>query len=386
MDKFNAFRQGDGPTLYVENHTPVTVDKLEVGLITCTCVIVFAYLVVLPGIRGTKRVYGALRTLLTIYIGATILLVNFGQEWEVANITTKVEYKAAMSEDIVAEIGVKIGLRSVNITLKGTPEHQLGERINYNERYSWAPFWGQGRNFYGPFAGQINQEFRESQYRGLPYPILWIAEYFTLDGENIRWGRSYRMSGLYTHILLWSAFPTWVIANILLFMMIRYAAYCMVLTGFWLIWGNILFTILRWGPILSIPFADDVLHFRYGWCYWMTLSTGILCMLYGVVLYICNRTWPVKTSKFFQDHDIPVQQQRRRGQNSDENLPDYDNDRVIVIQTLNRQDEIQDASSSQFSSGSSSGSEITDTGRVIPSHRSINVSAVMSPNLSLEDV
>ena len=52
-------------------------------------------------------------------------------------------------------------------------------------------------------AGRFNQEYREAQFRGLPLPILWIAEYFTFDGEGIRWGRHYRQAGWYSHILMW---------------------------------------------------------------------------------------------------------------------------------------------------------------------------------------
>ena len=60
----------------------------------------------------------------------------------------------------------------------------------------------ENKNF--PFsAGLVNRQFREAQRKGLPYPILWIAEYFTIDGEGIRWGRHYRQAGYYTHIVMW---------------------------------------------------------------------------------------------------------------------------------------------------------------------------------------
>ena len=52
-------------------------------------------------------------------------------------------------------------------------------------------------------AGLFSREFREGQQKGLPYPILWIAEYFVLDGEGVRWGRHYRQAGFYTHIMMW---------------------------------------------------------------------------------------------------------------------------------------------------------------------------------------
>ena len=78
-----------------------------------------------------------------------------------------------------------------------------GEEINYNEQFLWADPWAQGQIGFGPFAGRLNQEFRAAQFRGVPLPIQWIAGYFTLDGEKIRWGRKFRQAGWYTHIFLW---------------------------------------------------------------------------------------------------------------------------------------------------------------------------------------
>lgn len=78
-----------------------------------------------------------------------------------------------------------------------------GENIDYNERFLWGGSWFQGRVGFGRYAGTINQEFRAAQYRGMPYPILWIAEYFTLDGEQIRWARKFRQAGWYAHQYLW---------------------------------------------------------------------------------------------------------------------------------------------------------------------------------------
>ena len=54
----------------------------------------------------------------------------------------------------------------------------------------------------------MNQKFREWQFRGYPQIITELAEYFTLDAEDIRWQRWYRIAGWYAHIALWFAFPT----------------------------------------------------------------------------------------------------------------------------------------------------------------------------------
>ena len=60
----------------------------------------------------------------------------------------------------------------------------------------------EGKKDKGP-PKSVAQKFRAWQLRGAPIPITDLAEYFTLDGEDIRWGRWYRIGGLYTHILLW---------------------------------------------------------------------------------------------------------------------------------------------------------------------------------------
>ncbi len=83
--------------------------------------------------------------------------------------------------------------------------------IDYNEQFLWSEHynqrasWEQGIFGFGIYAGAISQKFRAWQLRGSPIPITDIVEYFTIDGEDIRWGRWYRIAGLYTHILLWFA-------------------------------------------------------------------------------------------------------------------------------------------------------------------------------------
>ena len=39
--------------------------------------------------------------------------------------------------------------------------------------------------------------------QGLPFPILTVGEYFTVDAEGFCWGRNYRQAGYYTSIFLW---------------------------------------------------------------------------------------------------------------------------------------------------------------------------------------
>ncbi|XP_066271274.1 dual oxidase maturation factor 1-like [Branchiostoma lanceolatum] len=296
---YQAFRVDGGPTQYAENRTPVTADVLEVGLVFAIAILAFSFLVILPGVRGMQRLYFAVMVFFSIFVMATIMVSNFGMEWEKAEVHTKVQYKAFIAEEMDGMVGVKIGLRAVNITLKGSGKGALAnEEINYNERFHYGQD-GQGRIGFGPYASLINREFRAAQFRGLPYPILWVAEYFTLDGEDIRWHRSYRLAGYYTLIMLWTAFPLWIITNILFCMFIRYGAYFMMLTGGVMLLGNALFHFLRFGPVLAVPMGTATLVFHYGWCFWLNLVVGSVTLVLGAAILFLDLRFPDVTSTFF---------------------------------------------------------------------------------------
>ena len=296
---FDAFRTNGAPTYYGPNQTPWEADILEAGFIFAFVILAISFFVVLPGIRGKERLFVFIRVTVTLYIGAVIMLANLSQDWEVAelkNVPTK--YKAGEKKDIEAEVGVFIGLRGINITLKGEPEIQLNETINYNEHFDWR--WEQGRFGFGIFAGRFNREYREAQFRGLPLPILWIAEYFTFDGEGIRWGRHYRQAGWYSHIMMWLALPLWFLTIILFFVLLKYGAYFLMLTGAVMIIANILWSTIRNINELVIPLsAEHILTFHYGGAYWINLITGALCVILGAVIWVMDLRFPALIAAFF---------------------------------------------------------------------------------------
>ncbi|XP_071965117.1 dual oxidase maturation factor 1-like [Antedon mediterranea] len=346
---FNAFRNKPAPTSYGPNKTAVSYDITLAGLICAAVIIFITYLIILPGIRGIQRLWTFIRMTISLFIGLSILLCLQGVDWENGYVTVShIAYKPFTRGEVSAKIGLHIGLREINITLKGEPIEQMveanqTETINYNEQYRFC--CGQGRTGFGPYAGRINQEFRATQWRGSPLPIQWVLEYFTLDGDNIRWGRIYRLSGWYTNILMWTSFPLWLLSNMLLLMVIHYGAYILLLTGGCMLTANIIFATLRnsmggekdyfWLP-LEIPLGDETLTLSYGWCFWMNLSAGLLCVVLAFMIYILNDIYPLQTAKFFnvdplQDfHDKIVQVGRQEnvyfqaGNTNDEIEPTVD--------------------------------------------------------------
>jgi len=296
------FGRSEGfPSQYSEHHTPVTIDVLETILIAVFVIISIAYISIIPGYRKRQSIYITIKVGFSIAIGCLLLVENFGQEWEYGSTRSKTPYRAGTGQEIDAQMAIKIGLRSVNITLKAKPEEGTPlakETIDYNERFPWT--WDQGRIGFGPYAGLLQRTFREGQRKGLPIPILWIAEYFVIDGEGIRFGRFYRTAGWYCHILLWTAFACWILANIFLQSVSRYAAYLIGLIG-----GLQLLTCLVWvlvhNPIpLVIPFEGGVIRMTLGMHFWMTFSCGVFCVLLAIIMIFMDLRYPNTLSTLLQ--------------------------------------------------------------------------------------
>lgn len=295
MGLYDTFRFNGGPTLYGPNKTAVTADVLEIGFIFAALILFVSLIIVLPSVRGKEIVFTAIKIFVGVFITAGIFLANFGQEWESAYLHTKTQYRSGIKKEIEADIGVKIGLRSVNITLKTDPVEQVlevgiqTETINYNERFSWnQPGWTLGRIGFGQYAGLFNRQFRDAQVKGLPYPILWIAEYFTIDGEGIRWGRHYLQAGYFTHIAIWTAFPLWIISLIVFPLVVRYGGYFMTMTGGVMLLGNIIYASIRNRNDLVIPFEDGKLEFHWGSTFYLNLVVGMICVILGVIVVVMD--------------------------------------------------------------------------------------------------
>ncbi|KAI6649086.1 Dual oxidase maturation factor 1 [Oopsacas minuta] len=296
----NAFRYTPFPTYYPDFRVPVTADTVDAGIILAYVTVFFAFLVVLPGIRGwLPKLFILMRVTFAIWLGLMISLGNFGMEWEIGDIVTTTQYKAFTPIELHdAHIGIKMGLRGINITLTAPEGNEYGETINYNERFFWT--WDQGRLGFGTQAGEIAQQFRDGQWRGKPYPILWIVEYFTIDGEQIRWGRKYRTSGWYVHAGLWVCFCLWAIMCVLFLFSIRSGGWILTLIG-----ALMVLCIIIWStnnindPEIEFPFEDAILRLHYGAHWYLTLFTGLISVGLGIAIVLLDIFFPIQIAAFF---------------------------------------------------------------------------------------
>ncbi|XP_042897911.1 dual oxidase maturation factor 2 [Parasteatoda tepidariorum] len=152
----------------------------------------------------------------------------------------------------------------------------------------------------------MKAEYRGALVRGLPFPLLTVAEYFTQELEGFCWGRRYRLAGYYSCILLWAAFSLWLLMNILLCTVPRYGAYTMQMTGVLMLLTNALYAFLLPQKPLVIPFEGGSLHFAFGWCFWIVLAAGTLCVFVGGAVAIVDLLFPNKFSTILEvDYDMP---------------------------------------------------------------------------------
>lgn len=190
-------------------------------------------------------------------------------------------YKAFSREKLPARIGAHIGLMHVNVTLEALPiGNWTPPDIDYNERFSWNE------------ADDMGNSYREAIRRGLPYPILTVAEYFSLGQEGFAWGGRYRAAGYYASILLWASFASWILMNLLLVSVPRYGAYTMSLNGFLLICTAVGYYLMLPVHPLTIIMEGGRLEFHLGWCFWLVLIVGVVCFLVGAVISTIDLVWP----------------------------------------------------------------------------------------------
>jgi len=285
---FDAFRENGGPTLYsYSNRTAVTADVATLTLYIVFVTLFLAFVIIFPGVRR-QRFTTFTSVTLSLFVGTAILVGQHGSAWHTAEVEISSAYRAFSKEKVMGTLGVNIGLNSVNVTLKALPIYNQSSDIDYNERFHWIG------------ATQIREEYRAALLKGLPFPILTVGEYFTVDAEGFCWGRNYREAGYYTSIFLWMAFALWVLSNLMLIVVPRYGAYLVTLTGFMLLFCNLIYFRLLPARPLLIRLEQSVLMFNFGWSYWLVMVAGVLCVLMGGAVSIIDLIYPHKFSTILE--------------------------------------------------------------------------------------
>ncbi|XP_051484726.1 dual oxidase maturation factor 2 [Apus apus] len=250
----------------------VSIIIVIVVFLTFAC----SFLLIIPGIRGRARLYWTLRVLLSLVVGVVIIAVQFTRDWEAGWVKANTSYKSFSRVLVNADIGLHVGLAGVNITLRGNPVNQINETINYNEHFAWS------------FDADYDHSYSEGLEKGLPNPILYVAEKFTTQSPcSVH--RQYRISGHYASAMLWVAFCTWLISNMLFSMpVLVYGGYMLLVTGAFMIFSLLSFSTVRNSLVCPIHFGTAVLRTGYGGSFWLTLAIGLLCFVAGITVVILH--------------------------------------------------------------------------------------------------
>ncbi|KAL2300477.1 hypothetical protein Nmel_013358 [Mimus melanotis] len=221
-------------------------------IVTVFLSILVTFIIILPGIPGRGRLFWFLWLVLGLFMGAVILseywgpgemlmdaqemegkAVQFTRDWETGWVQANTSYKSFSHVQVNVDVGLHIGLAGVNVTLRGNPVNQINETINYNEHFPWN------------FGADYDQSYKEGLQKGLPSPILYVAEKFRAQSPCAV-HRQYRIAGHYVSLTLWLAFCTWLI-SILLFSMsiLLYGGHMLLLTATLIFFSLLFFSTVR---------------------------------------------------------------------------------------------------------------------------------------------
>ncbi|KAM6125276.1 dual oxidase maturation factor 1 [Phoenicopterus ruber ruber] len=262
-------------------------DTTRATIVSVFLSIFATFTIILPGIRGRARLFWFLRVVMGLFVGVVVLTIQFSRDWETGWVTANTSYKSFSRALVNADIGLHIGLAGVNVTLVGNPVNQVNETINYNEHFAWS------------FDADYDHSYSEGLEKGLPSPILYVAEKFTTQSPcGVH--RQYRISGRYASLTLWMAFCTWLL-SILLFSMpiLLYGGYMLLLTAALMLFSLLFFFTARNTLKCPIQFGPASLKTDYGGSFWLTLATGLLCLLLGLSVIILNSVHPEKLKLVF---------------------------------------------------------------------------------------
>ncbi|XP_041034155.1 dual oxidase maturation factor 2 [Carcharodon carcharias] len=282
MTLFNGIRP-----FYSHDRTSAIFAITLLVVILVFLVFTVSLVAILPGIRGRGRLYSFCRIVLSLFVGAIIVVVNFTGDWGAGLATVNTSYKAFSNETITARVGLHIGLAGINVTLKGLPVNQLNETIDYNENFLWR------------FTMNYDEQYSLGLDRGLPHPILYVAEKFHSRSPCLVYGQ-YRFSGHYATAMMWVAFCAWIVTNVLFCMpIVVYGGYMALVTSAFMIFGVIAFSTTQNVPQCIIQFGPTTLKTDFGASFWLTLATALLCFVLGVIVIVMDHCVPEKLRIFF---------------------------------------------------------------------------------------
>nr|CAD7398485.1 unnamed protein product [Timema cristinae] len=107
-------------------------------------------------------------------------------------------------------------------------------------------------------------------------------------------------------VLALASFAMWLLMNLMLVVVPRYGAYSMMVTGVLLVSTDLVYySLLPLNPLV-VRFEGSTLTFSLGWCFWLVLMAGVLCLTAGLVIAVVDLVYPHRFSTILEvDYDTP---------------------------------------------------------------------------------
>ncbi|CAJ0598830.1 unnamed protein product [Cylicocyclus nassatus] len=257
-----------------------------------------AFLVILPGVRQ-KRLVTLVIFSITVLVGAILAVSLYLPGWTGGSAKIIAQLRSHVNEQMRARIGVNVGLTSINITLRyedrvvTDPYSRIDmSQLYYNEKFDISG------------VSSMVEELRSAYQRGLPYPILSVLEYFSLNQDAFDWGRHYRTAGHYTHAALSFAFACWTLAVAFLLFVPHHYCRAMVVTGLSALFSCLLYLIMA--PCkLEIGFLGTdgnrtIMKMGFQWSFYCVFGVGLLSVAVGILLILLQHYHVYTLSTFLE--------------------------------------------------------------------------------------
>ncbi|CAD5222372.1 unnamed protein product [Bursaphelenchus xylophilus] len=285
---FDAFRDDFGPSNFgTLTHPCINVRTVIIFLLFVLPYI--SFLMILPGVRE-KRVISFVTITIQLLVGILIIASLRLPYWSVGDTVMVSQLKAFSTQRHEAKIGLRVGLKSINITMRS-----VFSGASLLEDNSLKPIAADAQLY-------INEKFtlngvkdmvteaRAAYEEGLPYPVLKVLEYFRIGEDSFDFGMKYRQAGHYAGALIWFGFALWVWQTVLLLFLPHHYSKVGILCGIAVLIGDIIYAIMTPEP-LNIPFMGKdagtvFLSTAFGTSFYLSLSAGIISILFNLTLSV----------------------------------------------------------------------------------------------------
>ncbi|CAI4230695.1 unnamed protein product [Auanema sp. JU1783] len=283
-----------------------------------------SFLIILPGVRQ-KRIITLLVFTITTAVGASLAASLYWPGWAGGSAQIVAQFRSHANERILARIGVHVGLQSINVTLK---HEQLVFTDDFSSSIDWSHL-SYNEKFDISGVSSMSEALHSAYEHGLPYPMLSVLEYFSLNQDAFDWGRHYRTAGHYTHAAIVFALSCWCLSVAFLLFLPHHFGKSFLVTGLSSLFACLLYLImspcqLRIG-FVGVDGQRIHLDMSFQWAFYLIFAIGILAMSFGLLLIVLQNFRVYTLSTFLEAHLDDTVGPKKRNNRGFENIDTANN-------------------------------------------------------------